>query len=676
MRNSPQRNAPQGNSSQDGGFPSWLFWIIGPVTILAIALIIVAVVLGVQAGQRQAEMQRIQQVAIAHQRALDLRAEGRFAEARVEYERVLLLDPANSVAQIGLQELTNMGQGSVFAGIANTEAEGGTEGDAGGVPGGDPAANSGGNSEATPIQASPVAADPAAEQVMAQAVGAYQAGQWGQAADFLVQLRTSSPTYQPDRVAQMLYTSYVNLAAAEDQSGDLADALEYVDKALELRPDAVELRTARTLVAQYVEAVELDNRDLARQVELFEQIYDQNPEYRDVRDRYVEALLAYGEELANDDEVCDAMRQYQISVGIEVTPGSIFRRDELEGLCVEARRVANAQIPTFTPVPGSVQPTPTPTLTPVATTGADAGLGDDETEDGELLNGAATPEAVVEATPAPVVAGAPSGGRLLYSAPDPVNGRSNIWLYSVASGGNPAILVENAQQPAMRPDGQRLAYRNLDEGARGISTFDPATGLVLRFTTFAEDFFPSWNNEGNRVSFASNREGDRRWRVYQVWGDVDNQAQGIEFGTSAAYHPTVDRMAFRGCDQTGNRCGIWTMTTAGGDRAPLTNVPADDRPAWAPNGAFAVFMSDARHGNMEIYRVDVASGEVTRLTDDGALDVTPSVSPDGQWVAFFSNRGGVWGVWAVPSSGGTAQMILQLPGGLGDWTQHGLQWIN
>jgi TolB protein len=667
----------QNSPNEGGGIPSWLLWIVGPVTILAVALIIVAVVLGVQAGQRQAEMQRIQQVGIAHQRAVDLRAEGRFTEARREYERILILDPENAVALVGLQELTNLGEGGAFLDTSD-------QGDSGGARVDDATGGS------APADSASAVADPEAEQVMGQAVGAYQSGLWSQAVDHLTNLRTRVPGYQADRVEQMLFTAYVNLAAAEDQAGNLARALDYVDRALALRPDARELQTARSLVAQYVEALSLGNRELDRQVELLQSIYNENPAYRDVETRLVEALLAYGEELASAGEPCEAMRQFQISVAIEVTPGSIFRRDTLESECIEARRLANARIPTFTPLPGSVQPTrtPTPTLTPVAATaGSPAGTAPDPTN-GATTNGAAsngvtaddnTEQTPADATPEPappVAVGSPSGGRLIYSAPDPVNGRNNIWVHHVGSGTAPTVLVENAQQPAMRPDGQRLAFRNLDEGSRGISTYDPATGLLLRFTTFAEDFFPSWNHEGNRVAFASNREGDRRWRVYQVWGDVNNQAQGIEYGTSAAYHPGMDRMAFRGCDETGNRCGIWTMTTAGGDRAPLTNVPADDRPRWAANGAFAVFQSEGRHGNMEIYRVDVGSGEVTRLTDHSALDVTPTVSPDGQWVAFFSNRSGAWAIWAVPSGGGEAQMVLELPGGLGNWTDHGLQWIN
>lgn len=100
------------------------------------------------------------------------------------------------------------------------------------------------------------------------------------------------------------------------------------------------------------------------------------------------------------------------------------------------------------------------------------------------------------------------------------------------------------------------------------------------------------------------------------------------------------------------------------------------QPRWAPNGQFLAFTSEARDGNPEIYRVDIASGQVTRLTESGGIDAAPAVSPDSSWVAFLSNRSGSWAVWAVPSSGGEAQQLFTLEGNVSVWQDFEMQWIN
>ena len=265
-------------------------------------------------------------------------------------------------------------------------------------------------------------------------------------------------------------------------------------------------------------------------------------------------------------------------------------------------------------------------------------------------------------------------GRILYSAIDLDTRRSRIVAQPV-NGGAPVFLVEDATQPALRAGGQRLAYRNMRDDTKGISSIDPASGLTLRFTDFSEDALPSWNPEGNRLVFASTREGDRRWRIYTVWGEVDGATQSLGFGESPEWHPAVDRIVFRGCDPTGNQCGLWSMTGSGGDARALTTVPADSRPTWTPDGRAVVFMSDERDGNMELYRVEVNGGGVTRLTNNGSTDGIPTVSPDGTWVAYLSDAGGSWKVWAVPASGGSAREVASISGDIGNWLEQDLQWV-
>jgi hypothetical protein len=97
-------------------FPAWLLWVIGPVTVIAAALIIFAVVLGIRAGQHQIDTQRRQEVGIALQHAADLQADGRLQDAVAEYRRVLMLDPGNEAALAGIQAIvdqaTNGGVGA------------------------------------------------------------------------------------------------------------------------------------------------------------------------------------------------------------------------------------------------------------------------------------------------------------------------------------------------------------------------------------------------------------------------------------------------------------------------------------------------------------------------------------------------------------------------------------
>ena len=49
--------------------------------------------------------------------------------------------------------------------------------------------------------------------------------------------------------------------------------------------------------------------------------------------------------------------------------------------------------------------------------------------------------------------------------------------------------------------------------------------------------------------------------------------------------------------------------------------------------------------------------DAQRLTDNQARDQFPRFSPDGQWVAFSSNREGNYDVYVIPASGGKPRQL-------------------
>jgi len=75
------------------------------------------------------------------------------------------------------------------------------------------------------------------------------------------------------------------------------------------------------------------------------------------------------------------------------------------------------------------------------------------------------------------------------------------------------------------------------------------------------------------------------------------------------------------------------------DKMPLTRITAGDwddiTPAPSPNGEKIAFASN-RNGFWDLYLLDLSSGEVTQLTNTPQYEGAPTWSPDGSYLAFES----------------------------------------
>ena len=107
---------------------------------------------------------------------------------------------------------------------------------------------------------------------------------------------------------------------------------------------------------------------------------------------------------------------------------------------------------------------------------------------------------------------------------------------------------------------------------------------------------------------------------------------------------------------------IYTMDSAGGDQTRLTDYEESDfSPVWSPNGqqiAFGRTLFNRRGDrNEEIYVMDADGTNLRNLTQHPAFDSGPNWSPDGSQIAFASNRDDELNIYLMDADGGNVRQL-------------------
>lgn len=251
-----------------------------------------------------------------------------------------------------------------------------------------------------------------------------------------------------------------------------------------------------------------------------------------------------------------------------------------------------------------------------------------------------------------------------------------IWTVNIVTGEQRLLAAVDASQPTWSPHGHRIAYWGVHQGSsrRDIWTV-PTTGGPPMAVTDDEflDWNPVWSPDGKQLYFASDRGGSMNlWRVAmdEVTGHVLGAPEPVTTPSPYAAHISFAR--------DGKRIAYAHVLS----RSNLQRVAFDPdsgtlagEPVWitqgsilmsnpdvSPDGEWLVVTTadEASREDLIIMRADGTSQR--RLTDDIHKDRAPRWSPDGQRIAFYSDRSGKYEIWSIDPNGAALRQLTHTSG--------------
>jgi serine/threonine-protein kinase len=178
-----------------------------------------------------------------------------------------------------------------------------------------------------------------------------------------------------------------------------------------------------------------------------------------------------------------------------------------------------------------------------------------------------------------------------------------------------AVEPRGYRFPRLSPDGNYVAV-TVDPRPSDIWVLDLARGSATRLTTEGHNLDVGWARDGSRLAFS--RAGDQYW---MAWPDMGRLNQASD-GPLNQYHP-----------------------------------------AWMGEDLLLVH-ENARETGADLVTIDLRDRTTAAFLVTPANEWQATVSPDGRWVAYASDRSGSFEVYVTPTSLPVTPVLVSVGGGV------------
>ena len=219
---------------------------------------------------------------------------------------------------------------------------------------------------------------------------------------------------------------------------------------------------------------------------------------------------------------------------------------------------------------------------------------------------------------------------------------SNIWIVD-ADGDNHRPLLSGTHgysNQRWSPNGDRIAYvSGVDERGAQIHVRWMDTGQTAMLTNVRQEPSSiSWSPDGTQIAFEMFVETESA-----TLAEPPDAPEGAEWAPPVK---VIEAIQYRrdgvGYVDTGNT-HLFVLSVEGGTPRQLTkgNYDHNGPLAWTSDGQKIVFAANRQEDwehdpvESELWSVDVATGDLVKLTDRDGPDFSPAISPDGTKIAYL-----------------------------------------
>ena len=228
----------------------------------------------------------------------------------------------------------------------------------------------------------------------------------------------------------------------------------------------------------------------------------------------------------------------------------------------------------------------------------------------------------------------------------------------VMSPANPNV---NFSGITLSPDGKKMAFYVYGNGSWVVD--DVGNGQYRQINSCSN---PGWSGDGGRIICT---DGAAFLTLDGYSGNILGEIP--VHGLLPSWSPVRDEIVY--AQKNNGIFSLWLLDLSNNQQVPLAETGSENyAPAWSPDGEMIAFQSNRNSPNSQVWVMDRNGKNPTQITNLGSWSRAPAWSPDGKWLAFVSDAAGSSGadygeIFVISLMDGKVEQITSTKGNVYDW---------